>query len=56
MATRYLAEGATPAQAVAKTLPRLDGAFALVFLFAGEHDLLAGQRLVRTSGRWRWRR
>ncbi len=40
MATRYLAEGATPAQAVAKTLPRLEGAFALVFLFAGEHDLL----------------
>ena len=40
MATRHLAEGATPAQAVAKTLPRLEGAFALVFLFAGEHDLL----------------
>ena len=40
MATRYLAEGATPAQAVAKTLGRIEGAFALVFLFAGEHDLL----------------
>ncbi|HEY1796509.1 MAG TPA: glutamine--fructose-6-phosphate transaminase (isomerizing) [Stellaceae bacterium] len=40
MATRYLAEGATPVQAVARTLSRLDGAFALVFLFAGEHDLL----------------
>ena len=40
MATRYLAEGASPAQAVAKTLPRLEGAFALVFLFTGEHDLL----------------
>src|ERR1700733_4549496 len=40
MATRHLAEGATPPQAVAKTLPRLEGAFALVFLFAGEHDLL----------------
>ncbi len=40
MATRYLAEGMTPAQAVAKTLGRLEGAFALVFLFAGEHDLL----------------
>jgi glucosamine--fructose-6-phosphate aminotransferase (isomerizing) len=40
MATRYLAEGLTPAQAVAKTLGRLEGAFALVFLFAGEHDLL----------------
>ena len=40
MATRYLAEGMTPAKAVAKTLSRLEGAFALVFLFAGEHDLL----------------
>jgi glutamine---fructose-6-phosphate transaminase (isomerizing) len=40
MATRYLSEGATPAQAVAKTLARIEGAFALVFLFAGEHDLL----------------
>jgi glutamine---fructose-6-phosphate transaminase (isomerizing) len=40
MATRYLAEGATPAQAVAKTLGRIEGAFALAFLFAGEHDLL----------------
>ncbi|HTT81161.1 MAG TPA: glutamine--fructose-6-phosphate transaminase (isomerizing) [Stellaceae bacterium] len=40
MATRYLSEGMTPVQAVAKTLPRLEGAFALVFLFAGEHDLL----------------
>jgi glucosamine--fructose-6-phosphate aminotransferase (isomerizing) len=29
---------------VAKTLARLDGAFALVFLFAGEHDLLIGAR------------
>src|SRR5271170_2491705 len=44
MASRYLAEGATPVQAVAKTLPRLEGAFALVFLFAGEHDLLIGAR------------
>ena len=30
----------TPAQAVARALERLEGAFALVFLFAGEHDLL----------------
>ena len=29
-----------PAQAVARTLERLEGAFALLFLFAGEHDLL----------------
>ena len=40
LATHYLAQGLTPAQAVAKTLARLEGAFALVFLFAGEHDLL----------------
>ncbi len=33
-------QGLTPAQAVARTLARLEGAFALVFLFAGEHDLL----------------
>ncbi len=40
LATHYLAEGLAPAQAVARTLGRLEGAFALVFLFAGEHDLL----------------
>jgi len=40
MATRYLAEGGSPAKAVEKTLARLEGAFALVFLFTGEHDLL----------------
>ena len=34
----------SPAQAVAKTLARLEGAFALAFLFAGEHDLLIGAR------------
>jgi glucosamine--fructose-6-phosphate aminotransferase (isomerizing) len=33
-------QGLAPAQAVARTLERLEGAFALVFLFAGEHDLL----------------
>jgi glucosamine--fructose-6-phosphate aminotransferase (isomerizing) len=40
MVTRYLGEGATPAEAVAKTLHRLEGAFALAILFAGEADLL----------------
>jgi glutamine---fructose-6-phosphate transaminase (isomerizing) len=40
LVTQHLAHGMTPAQAVAKTLQRLEGAFALVFLFAGEHDLL----------------
>ncbi len=40
MVTRYLGEGATPQRAVAKTLRRLEGAFALAILFAGEADLL----------------
>jgi glutamine---fructose-6-phosphate transaminase (isomerizing) len=40
LVTHYLAQGLAPAQAVAQTLPRLEGAFALLFLFAGEHDLL----------------
>ena len=42
--TRYLGEGLTPQQAVAKTLHRLDGAFALAILFAGDDDLLIGAR------------
>src|ERR1700744_1574443 len=40
MVTRYLRDGMTPEQAVEKTLARLEGAFALVMLFAGQHDLL----------------
>jgi glutamine---fructose-6-phosphate transaminase (isomerizing) len=40
LVTHHLEEGLNPVAAVARTLPRLDGAFALVFLFAGEHDLL----------------
>ena len=40
LATHYLSQGMAPADAVARTLERLEGAFALVFLFAGEHDLL----------------
>src|SRR5438445_5763411 len=40
MVTRYLGEGMTPKEAVAKTLHRLEGAFALAILFAGEADLL----------------
>jgi glucosamine--fructose-6-phosphate aminotransferase (isomerizing) len=40
LATHHLQQGMSPAQAVARTLARLEGAFALVFLFAGEHDLL----------------
>jgi glutamine---fructose-6-phosphate transaminase (isomerizing) len=40
LVTHYLSQGLDPTQAVAKTLERLEGAFALVFLFAGKHDLL----------------
>jgi glucosamine--fructose-6-phosphate aminotransferase (isomerizing) len=40
LATHHLNQGLSPAQAVARTLDRLEGAFALVFLFVGEHDLL----------------
>jgi glutamine---fructose-6-phosphate transaminase (isomerizing) len=36
--------GRAPADAVAAALPRLRGAFALVFLFDGEEDLLIGAR------------
>src|SRR6185312_12802797 len=40
MVTRYLRDDLSPEQAVEKTLSRLEGAFALVMLFAGHHDLL----------------
>ena len=40
LVTRHLDEGATPREAVAKALTQLEGAFALVMLFAGEPDLL----------------
>ncbi|MBX9934218.1 MAG: glutamine--fructose-6-phosphate transaminase (isomerizing) [Methylobacterium sp.] len=39
-----MAQGLGPVEAVAATLPRLRGAFALGFLFAGESDLLIGAR------------
>ncbi len=44
LATYFLDQGLTPRDAVAETLARLEGAFALAFLFAGEHDLLIGAR------------
>jgi glucosamine--fructose-6-phosphate aminotransferase (isomerizing) len=44
LATYFLDQGLSPKDAVAGTLARLDGAFALAFLFAGEHDLLIGAR------------
>ena len=40
----YLADGGSPSEAVARALPRLEGAFALVIIFAGEHDLMIGAR------------
>ncbi|MBY0428484.1 MAG: glutamine--fructose-6-phosphate aminotransferase, partial [Alphaproteobacteria bacterium] len=42
--TVYLDEGMTPSQATAKALKRLDGAFALALLFAGDESLLIGAR------------
>lgn len=42
--TRYLNDGKTPAEATHAALRRLQGAFALGIVFAGEHDLLIGAR------------
>jgi glucosamine--fructose-6-phosphate aminotransferase (isomerizing) len=44
LVTEELRKGRTPAEAVAAALPRLRGAFALAFLFAGEEDLIIGAR------------
>jgi glutamine---fructose-6-phosphate transaminase (isomerizing) len=44
LATHFLGKGLSPQEAVAKTLTRIEGVFALAFLFAGEHDLLIGAR------------
>jgi glutamine---fructose-6-phosphate transaminase (isomerizing) len=40
LVTRYLRDGASPPEAVARMLARIEGAFALAMLFAGEHDML----------------
>lgn len=40
----HLDRGMTPTQAVAATLTRLEGAFALAFLFDGEDDVMIGAR------------
>ena len=42
--TQRIETGASPREAVAETLPRLQGAFALAIVFAGEHDLMIGAR------------
>ncbi|MFD1193573.1 glutamine--fructose-6-phosphate transaminase (isomerizing) [Seohaeicola saemankumensis] len=40
----YMAQGASPVEAARQTIARLEGAFALVFLFEGEEDLLIAAR------------
>ncbi len=42
--SRYLRDGGTPQEAVARALDRLEGAFALAILFAGHDDLMIGAR------------
>jgi glutamine---fructose-6-phosphate transaminase (isomerizing) len=44
LVTHFLERGSPPEEAVSNTLARLEGGFALVFLFAGKHDLLIGAR------------
>src|SRR6476661_440926 len=44
LVTQEMKNGHSPVDAVEAALPRLRGAFALAFLFAGENDLLIGAR------------
>jgi glucosamine--fructose-6-phosphate aminotransferase (isomerizing) len=44
LVTHEMSKGRSPVEAVKAALPRLRGAFALVFLFKGETDLLIGAR------------
>jgi glucosamine--fructose-6-phosphate aminotransferase (isomerizing) len=44
LVTEEMKRGAAPVAAVKAALPKLRGAFALAFLFAGEDDLLIGAR------------
>jgi glutamine---fructose-6-phosphate transaminase (isomerizing) len=44
LVTEEMKNGAVPVDAVKAALPRLRGAFALAFLFAGESNLLVGAR------------
>lgn len=44
LVSREMGRGQAPAAAVADVLPRLQGAFALGFLFEGDEDLLIGAR------------
>lgn len=42
--TRYMDDGHSPTDATARALARLEGAFALAIIFAGELDLMIGAR------------
>ena len=44
LARRFMDEGLAPAEAARATVARLDGAFALLFLFEGEDDLMVAAR------------
>ena len=44
LVTQYLNEGMEPIEAAGATLARLEGAFALAMIFAGEHNLMIGAR------------
>src|ERR1700744_4369406 len=44
LVSQEMERGASPVEAVKAALPRLRGAFALAFLFAGEDNLLVGAR------------
>jgi glucosamine--fructose-6-phosphate aminotransferase (isomerizing) len=44
LVTSEMKKGRSPVEAVQAALPRLRGAFALAFLFAGEDDLIIGAR------------
>jgi glutamine---fructose-6-phosphate transaminase (isomerizing) len=44
MTEMFLRDGASPVEAANKTLDRLDGAFALAFLFDGHEDLIVAAR------------
>ncbi len=44
LVTRYLSQGMKPVEAANAAFDRLHGAYAIVMIFAGEHDLMVGVR------------
>ena len=42
--SRYLDDGLAPIEATRRALDRLEGAFSLAIIFAGQHDLMIGAR------------